>query len=188
MATTEHALLNRLHALDIEALAEVYDTYNTALYRYAYRLLGDTALAEDCTTETFSRLLKALREGAGPSQYLKAYLFRTAHNWVTDQFRARGNREVSLDELSEAASELRSDAPSPAQLSESAYEAGHVRGALALLTAEQRLVIVMKFFEDMSNEEIASALGKPIGAIKSLQHRALDAMRRALAHVIEVPA
>lgn len=182
----EQALLARIKVFDMEALAEVYDTFSPAIYRHAYRLVGDARLAEDCTTETFSRLLKALKEGNGPASYLKAYLFRIAHNWVTDHYR-RGGQAASLDELAEEDGfEPAADVETPQQLAEAAYDAAHVRRALAMLTPDQRAVIVMKYFEEMSNEEIAAAVAKPVGAVKSLQHRALGALRRALAGAIEV--
>ena len=60
-------------------------------------------------------------------------------------------------------------------------EQGNVRRALAMLTPEQRQVIVLKFLEEWENEEIAQVLGKPVGAIKALQHRALNTLRRLLA-------
>jgi RNA polymerase sigma-70 factor (ECF subfamily) len=184
----EGSLLKRLRVLDLDALAEVYDTYNAALFRYAYRLLGDAPLAEDCVTETFSRLLNALKHGAGPTQFLRAYLYRTAHNWLTDRLREAASGPESLDGLIEAdASNEPASTESPlAQQLISDYEASHVRRALSALTDEQRLVITMKFFEDLTNEEIAAALSKPIGAVKSLQHRALGALRRALQNIIEV--
>jgi RNA polymerase sigma-70 factor (ECF subfamily) len=186
----ERELLSQLRTLDADALASVYDAYQAALYRYAYRLLGDEGLAEDCTTETFSRLIKALSTGGGPAQFLKAYLYRTAHNWIADQLRAGALGPVSLDGLvdDDAAQEPISDAPSPAQVFEQRHDARHVRRALALLTDEQRLVIVMKYFEDLSNDEIAAAINKPVGAVKSLQHRGLAALRRALVHIVEVAA
>jgi RNA polymerase sigma-70 factor, ECF subfamily len=184
----ETTVLSQLRALDPTTLAAVYDEYNAPIYRYAYRLLGDAALAEDCTTETFSRLLKGLAQGSGPTQYLKAYLYRIAHNWIADQLRAGAVGALSLDALVEddAALEPVSEAPSPQLLFEQAADAAQVRRALTSLTDEQRLVIVMKYFEELSNEEVAAALNKPLGAIKSLQHRGLNALRRALQHVIEV--
>ena len=58
------------------------------------------------------------------------------------------------------------------------------RAALWSLTPEQRLVIALKYFGGLSNEEVAVALGKPISAVKSLQHRALDALRRLLVNEV----
>jgi RNA polymerase sigma-70 factor (ECF subfamily) len=77
--------------------------------------------------------------------------------------------------------ELRSDpGDEPHQLVDEEIERQQVRAALALLTPEQRQVITLKFLEDWQNEEIAQALGKPVGAIKALQHRAIAALRRIL--------
>jgi RNA polymerase sigma-70 factor (ECF subfamily) len=59
-------------------------------------------------------------------------------------------------------------------------ELQQVRSALALLTPDQRQVIMLKYLEDWENEEIAQALNKPVGAIKSLQHRAIESLRRLL--------
>lgn len=64
-------------------------------------------------------------------------------------------------------------------------ERQEVRRALLSLTSEQRQVIVLKYLEDWSNQEVAKALEKPVGAVKSLQHRALNALRRALVEPTE---
>ncbi len=184
--SVEESLLAQARLFDMSALAEVYDTYSPGIYRHAHRLLGDARLAEDCVTETFSRLLQALKQGSGPTQFLRAYLFRTAHNWVSDHFRSGRHASASLDELEESEGfEPEAKDESPLQQAVAKYEAEHVRRALALLTSDQRLVIVMKYFEELSNEEIADALGKPVGAVKSLQHRALGALRRALASALD---
>jgi RNA polymerase sigma-70 factor (ECF subfamily) len=181
MAANERALIERIRRFDTTALTEVYDTYNRAVFRYAYRLLGDTALADDCTTETFSRLLKALRDGSGPDAYLKAYLFRVAHNWAADHYRA-GKRMSSLDQMMEDDGfELVDDQPTLLAVIDASIQAETVRTTLNTLTSDQRMVIVMKFYEEMSNDEVAEALGKPLTAVKALQHRALGALRRALA-------
>jgi len=72
MAHTEGELLALVHRFDEQALAEVYDRYSPGIYRYAVRLLGDQDLAEECVAETFSRFLKALKQGKGPHKYLRA--------------------------------------------------------------------------------------------------------------------
>src|SRR5690606_14190418 len=83
---------------DREALAEMYDTYSDNLYGYAFRLLNDRQLAEDCVGETFTRVLEALRTGKGPQSSLQAYLFRIAHNWITDIYRRQPLDPFILDE------------------------------------------------------------------------------------------
>jgi RNA polymerase sigma-70 factor (ECF subfamily) len=82
----ETDLIQRARQYDRQALAQIYDLYSPGLYRYAMRLLGDQSLAEDCVSETFSRFLQALRGRKGPQNYLQAYLFRMAHNWIADQY------------------------------------------------------------------------------------------------------
>jgi RNA polymerase sigma-70 factor (ECF subfamily) len=168
-------LLLRAKCFDLQALGEVYDLYSPGLYGYAFRLLGDASLAEDCVSETFSRFLQALKAGKGPQDYLQAYLYRIAHNWITDHYRRQPPPPLSLEEehgLSES---------HPEQETAHRQEQEQVRAALQRLTPEQRQVVVLKFLEGWSNETIANAIDKPVGAVKSLQHRALDSLRRMLA-------
>ncbi|MCS6847162.1 MAG: sigma-70 family RNA polymerase sigma factor [Anaerolineae bacterium] len=178
-------MLERLRAFEPAALAEVYDTFSPAIYRYAVRLLGDAIMAEDCVTDTFTRLVDALKTG-GPIRLLKAYLYRVAHNWITDYFRSANRLNVSLGELTDAKADgvLSTVEAPPLQVVSSRIEAQHVRAALMRLTADQRQVIMLKYYEGLSNEEVAAAISKPVGAIKSLQHRALVALRRELVRVV----
>jgi RNA polymerase sigma-70 factor (ECF subfamily) len=162
--------------LDENVLAEIYDVLSPALYRYAYRLLGDKQSAEDVVGESFHRFLLALHSNAGPRQHLRAYLYRVAHNLAIDRYRRRPVPDLPLD----------SEADSPAADDDPALEVEHgaaqaeARAALWRLTPEQRQVIVLKYFEGLDNEEVAAALAKPVGAVKSLQHRALQSLRRSL--------
>lgn len=172
----EATLLRRARQLNEQALAEIYDTLSPAIYAYAMRLLGDAELAEECVAETFSRFLNALHVGGGPQDYLKAYLYRVAHNWITDRFRNPRN-EASLDQEMELTAST-NDEPHINLADE--LEKQELRAALALLTPEQRQVITLKYLEDLDNAEIAQAIQKPIGAVKSLQHRALASLRRIL--------
>jgi len=172
---SEHELLQRAHQFDQQALGEIYDTYSPGLYRYAMRLLGDTDLSEECVAETFSRFLHALRNGGGPTDHLQAYLYRVAHNWITDRWRRQPLPSVPLEE------DLRADAEAePSQAVAQQMEQERARAALACLTPEQRQVVTLKFLEGWENEEIARSLGKPVGAIKALQHRAIESLRRML--------
>ena len=156
-------------------MAELYDAVSPALYRYAFRLLGDGPAAEDVVGETFLRFLRTLRAGAGPKDHPKAYLFRVAHNAAMDIHRRGSTTQAKVRLLADA------DDADPTGEAESALAQAEARRALWLLTKEQQQVILLKYFEGWTNEEVAAALNKPVGAVKSLQHRALDSLRRALA-------
>jgi len=172
----EKELLNGAKRLDPKALVAIYDRYNTAIYAYSMRLLGETDLAEDCVAETFSRFLHALHAGKGPQDYLQAYLYRIAHNWITDCYRRQPRPSFELDENLHT-----DDQPTPSQTVDENLQRARMRAALRQLTADQRQVIVLRFLEGWENEEVAILLNKPIGAVKALQHRALGALRKILA-------
>jgi RNA polymerase sigma-70 factor (ECF subfamily) len=169
---SEQDLLVQAKKLDTRALAEIYDLYSPRLYRYAIRLLGDACTAEDCVAETFSRFLQALRSGRGPRDYLQAYLFRTAHNLVVDRYRRQP--------ITEKLDEHLPDGGNIEQAASDNLTQQRVRAALRELTEEQQQVVALKFLEGWDNEEIARALRKPIGAVKSLQHRALARLQKIL--------
>ena len=169
--STERDLLIQARDLDRVALAEIYDCFSPRVYRYAFRLLGDACLAEDCVAETFSRFLHSLHDGKGPREHLQAYLFRTAHNLVVDQY-----REAVAEELGDGVPDLtnvEADASNHVRQQ-------RVRTAIQELSVAQQQVIALKFWEGCENEEIACVLHKPVGAVKSLQHRALAHLQKIL--------
>jgi len=171
----DQALLAGARQYEEQVLAEIYDRYSPSLYRYSVRLLGDPDVAEDCVAETFSRLLRALRAGGGPRTHLKAYLYRVAHNWVIDYQRHMQKNEVPLD--AEVAEE---DQNRPGEMLQEQLDREAVRSALFQLTPDQRQVIVLKYLEELSNDEVAAALEKTVGAVKSLQIRGLASLKRLI--------
>ena len=172
---TETQLLQLAKQFDRKALAEIYDLYSPGLYRYANRLLNHPDWAEECVAETFSRFLSALRNRGGPQKHLRAYLYRIAHNWITDQFR----KPIPLQTIEDIGEQMDTSSTT-SQLVDELLEREKVRTAILNLTPDQRQVVVLKFLEGWSNAEVAESLNKPVGAIKSLQHRALGSLRLAL--------
>jgi len=162
---------------DMEALAAIYDKYSPRLYRYAMRLLGIQDLAEECVAETFARFLQALRNGGGPKEHLQAYLYRIAHNWITDYYRRRPPPHVDLADVAHMLTDGQVAARDRILAQE---DQARVRAALRMLTPDQRQVIVLRFLEGWSLNDVAEAMQKPVGAVKALQHRALRALRRIL--------
>jgi len=172
----DQAILERARRFEAQALEEIFDTFSSGIYRYALRLLGDEDLARECMSETFSRFLVALKRDSGPDNYLQAYLYRIAHNWVTDFYRSKTLPTLPLDAATDASS-----ADEPHQVLADKMTNQRLRDALTLLTPDQRQVIVLKYLEDWDNETIATTLNKHVGAVKALQHRALEALNRVLA-------
>jgi RNA polymerase sigma-70 factor (ECF subfamily) len=170
----EQELLELARQYDHSALAHIYDTYSPGLYRYSIRLLSSQDLAEECVSETFSRFLQALQKRRGPSTHLQAYLYRTAHNWIIDQYRRTPLQPVELNEDHED-----QNANPEADAVKNILKE-HVRRALQKLTPDQQQVIALKYLEGWDNQEIGECLGKPVGAVKSLQHRALAALQKVL--------
>jgi RNA polymerase sigma-70 factor (ECF subfamily) len=167
-------LLELAQQFDPQALAQIYDAYSPGLYRYAMRLLSDQNQAEECIAETFSRFLQALRARRGPESYLQAYLYRMAHNWIVDQYRRDPIPPVELTE------EYQDESASPEKDAVQHLRQERLRSAIKTLTPDQQQVIALKYLEGWENEEIARSLKKPIGAIKSMQHRALATLQRTL--------
>lgn len=161
--------------LDRQNLVVCYERYNAELFRYAYRLLGDCETAEDCVSETFYRLLKAVRDGHGPLENARAYLYRVARNWITDYFRSKPMRMSSLDIEREGDPEA-----NPSRLAAENWERERVRTAVQSLPPDQQQVILLRFMEDWSHEEVAATLGRSVEATRTLQRRALISLRQFL--------
>ncbi|NUQ86810.1 MAG: sigma-70 family RNA polymerase sigma factor [Anaerolineales bacterium] len=168
----ESDLLQRAAQLETKALAEIYDTYSPGVYRYAMRLLGDSCQAEDCVAETFANYLDALQRRRGPREHLQAYLYRIAHNWIVDLYRKRKGA-VDLNDALKSEDHPEDEAARNIRQTQ-------LRKAILDLTPDQQKVIALKYLEDWSNEEIAQLLKKPVGAVKSIQHRALRSLERFL--------
>jgi RNA polymerase sigma-70 factor (ECF subfamily) len=173
--TDERSLLRRARSLDDAALSEIFDTYYPLLYRYIYHHLHHRATAEDLAAEVLTRMLEQLADGRGPTRHLNAWLYRVAHNLVVDESRRRVHRDHDpLDEGTAAAVE---DVEAQTAM---AIWRQQARGALAELTPNQRAVLFLRFLEGYENKEISRVLQTSVGAVKALQHRALEAMRRHL--------
>ena len=175
MATEILAIDTAKTVFDRQALIGIYRQYNAEIFRYAYRMLGDRALAEDCVSETFSRFLHATRRGRKPITDVRPYLYRIAHNWVTDHFRRQPQQLLALED------ELHPDTDAnPSSMFSRDMERKKLRTALLELPSEQRQVIELRFLEEWRHQEIAEALGKSVEATRALQYRALTTLRRIL--------
>jgi RNA polymerase sigma-70 factor (ECF subfamily) len=176
MPKSEERWLKGARRFEERILGEIYDELSPELFRYAYRLVGDSEQAEDLLSETFLRFLRALQVGGGPKDHLRAYLYRTIHNLVVD--RHRRNKPEWNELLPEQISA--EEVANPAVSVQQRLDGQEVRALLWQLTHEQRQVILLKFFQGLSNAEIAAVLGKTKGSVKALQHRGLASLQRLI--------
>lgn len=175
------ALLPACQRGEALALETLYDLYADRIYRYILVRVGDGDVAADLTTEVFIRLLKHIQgfriNRRRPAASFSAWVYRIAANLVTDHRRQMGRLPVA---------DVSEDLWHPTDNLEPHHHAeynellANLREALNRLSEDQRLVILGKFGEGMSNAEIAAWLGKTEGAVKSLQHRALQTLGKLL--------
>lgn len=159
---------------DTEAIAWLYRRYAPAVFRYLYYRLGDTEVAEEMTSEVFLRALEALPRYRQRGRPFLAWLYRIAGARSRDYHR-RCRRQGRV------MPEMPSSLPSPEEEAEAHLTAGELQRALAHLTPLQQQVIVLRFIEGLTHSQVARIMGRSEGAIRILQYRALEALRRLLA-------
>lgn len=159
---------------DREALAELVARYHRPILKFLYRFTGQLQTAEDLVQETFVRLLTY--EGETPRCF-RAWVFSIAHNLACDHFRSASVRREVVSQpdcdLGNKGLVARQDVE---KLSLQASDRRQVAALLQCLPAEQREVLVLRFYHDLPLKEIAEITGAPLGTVKS---RLFHGLRRA---------
>lgn len=169
-----------LHAQegDQRAFDALYGRFADRLYRYLYARVGDAAYAEDLFGELWLRVVERLERFhppvSGVEPAFTAWLYRVAHNLAIDSLRRGGSAGLPLD------LELASRDPTPDEQAIAGEERLSLRAAIERLTPDQREVVMLRFFEERSNAEVAALTGRSEGAVKVMQHRALGTLARLL--------
>ncbi len=149
---------------DPEALGVVYDRYSRAVWSVAMRVLGDRGLAEDATQETFLRAWRAagtvdISRDLGP--WLSTIARRTAVDvWRRESRPTQGGHSDEQDVVV--------DLPGI----EGVWEAWQISCAVAELPADEREVVRLAHYGQLTHSEISTATGVPVGTVKSRSHRA----------------
>jgi RNA polymerase sigma-70 factor (sigma-E family) len=150
-------------------LAELYRRHAPAAARLAFLLTGDRTLAEDLVQEAFVRLAGRFVDMRNPDAF-EAYLRRTVVNLTNSHFRRLRVERAYLERQRQAPVDARRPFPDLESRDE-------LWQALQLLNVRQRAAIVLRFYEDLSEREIAEVLECPPGTVKSLISRGMDALR-----------
>lgn len=174
----EAALIERAKG-DPSAFGELYERYVDRIYNYIFHRVGNQHDAEDLTACTFQRALEHIGRYQDQGAPFSAWLYRIAHNLVANWHRDRSRRRRKVISLSELA-QVRPWQEGPAHLGEASEEQEALLAAIRRLPADRQLLLILKFSEQLSNAQIGQIMGRSEGAIKSLYHRTLIALRRDL--------
>jgi RNA polymerase sigma-70 factor (sigma-E family) len=155
---------------DGDRLEALYLCHGPEALRLAYLLTGDRELAEDLAQEAFVRVARRLT-GLRNADAVRWYLRRTVVNLANSHLRRRRVERAHMPALAGSVAGLSTVDVATRQA---------VRDAIAQLTARQRTVVVLRYYEDLTDQQIASVLGCPVGSVKSALHRASAILRQHL--------
>jgi RNA polymerase sigma-70 factor (ECF subfamily) len=168
-------LVGRAQSRDSGAISDLYDRYAGMILRYIYLRVNEHELAQDLTQEVFIKVIHGIArfEYRDEKSFL-GWLYTIASNVLSSHQRRRRLRSTSFDLQDDLVDQGSQDT------ARRITERVALQQAIGQLTKDQQQVLTLRFFADMSNSEIAGLLRRTEGAIKALQHRALQSLQRIL--------
>ncbi|MBS3910042.1 MAG: sigma-70 family RNA polymerase sigma factor [Actinobacteria bacterium] len=170
-------LVERAKNYDTEAFGRIYDLYFDKIFNYAYYKVGNRHEAEDIAEQVFLKALEKISGFEWRGAPFSSWLFRIASNLVIDFYRA-GKYEMVDISCEEDSLYVGGCGPEESAMRE--HDRASLVDAIKTLTEEQQQVIIFRFILGMSNEEVAEVIGKNVGAVKALRHRAINALGKTL--------
>ena len=183
MPDPENSLIQRAKKGDQDAFAMLIEEHQRYVYNLALRVLKDENEALDLTQETFVRAWTALPNFRGQSQF-RTWLYRITTNLCYNRL---PNLRRSLNDLGE---DVLDEIPEttvhqPAHEFESGETRTHLHKAIDELDSHYKLLITLRYQNELSYEEISSTLNLPLGTVKTGIFRAKEQLRKSLAHLEE---
>lgn len=164
---------------DPDAFGLLYERYVNKIYSYIYYRTGNHHDAEDLTAKVFHQALAHIPRYVHRGSPFSSWLYRIAHNLVANWHRDHGRRQVvSIDQLAVVGSQ---GDDGPFQQVVEGEQRDALLAAIRCLPPDRQQLLILKFVERLPNAEIGQTMGRSEGAIKSLYHRTLVALRRELA-------
>nr|MBN1229238.1 sigma-70 family RNA polymerase sigma factor [Anaerolineae bacterium] len=173
----DDAELVRLAKTDQRAFGVIYERYIDRIYNYIYYRTGNKYDAEDLTSRVFQRAMRHISGYEDRGVPFSAWLYRIAHNLVVNYHRDRKRRQiVPIEDLVITAK----SSEAPEFVTQQREEHEELLQAIRNLPEDRQQMLILKYIERMSNAEIGEIMGRSEGAIKSLYHRTLIALRAEL--------
>ncbi len=174
----DETLMLAYAAGDVAAFEQLYSRHRTRLYRFLLRQLRDPALADEYFQDIWQRVITA-REGWKPEAAFTTWLFRIAHNRLTDHWRALKHRPPAPADADERAARV-PDPDTPERNLSDFEQRRRLQLAMAELPDEQRVVLELRLQQELSLEEIGEITGVGRETVKSRLRYAMDKLRTRL--------
>lgn len=170
--------ISRARAGSLEAWGELYREFAPAIFRFCRRTMPAREDAEDATTEIFMKLREKIGQYDSTRPF-QAWLYKVSANHCWDMLR---KRRIRQDLETEGVEDMPLEHPEPSQLEKmvEASSSQDVRDALAKLPARSRMALVLRYYSDMSYDEIADAIGVRRNFVGVVLLRARHQLREAL--------
>lgn len=172
----QEKIIARARRGDADAFEQLVVSYRDQAFRLALRMCGSEADADEVAQEAFLSAWKALPNFRGESQF-STWLYQLTTHAAIDLMR-REKRQIAAADITEVSAA--DPAPSPQQQAEQSEQREIVRDAILQLAPEQREVVVLRFMEELSYEEIGAVLKLPSGTVKSRLNRAKAQLKEIL--------
>ena len=185
---SDESLLPRIATGDERALGALYDRHCTISYSLALAILKEPADAEEAVGDTFAQIWRAASDFDSRRGSVPGWIATITRSRALDQLRTRKRTALMMDQAS-AAHDVDANlfSPNPLATPDEDAESGELRVqvqmALAELPATQREVLELAYFGGLSQSEIATRLGQPLGTVKTRVRSAMDKLRLVLAPV-----
>jgi len=174
-------LVEQLQSDDAEAFESLFNSYGKLVYRTAYLITGDRREAEDILQEVFVAVWKGRRTFDPAKGKFTTWLHRITVNECSRRHNRRRIAFLSLEQEEIKGYCPRNPAELPEEIMISKEEYERLMAALGSLDTKHRSVLVLRFFNELSYEEIASVVGVSLGTVKSRIHYSLKTLRQRLA-------
>ncbi len=166
-------IIHKAQSGNRDAVAHLYESYAQTIYRYIVHRVPTAADAEDLTAEVFVKMVEGLSEYRVADVPFEAWLYRIAAARIADYYRHHARRPLT---------ELSDDLPEHEPLVEEQIlyqqELGSLQDAFRQLSDDQQNILIFRFVERKSHEEVGRILNKSVSAVKTIQYRALKALAK----------
>jgi len=176
MLEDENKLIKEAQKGESDCFGRLYDHYIPQIYRFVLMKINHHQEAEDLVHDVFLSAWQNIDSYSHQGFPFSSWLYQIARNKVIDYYRLKKST-IQLDNIDESFVKIASAVEHNLDAN---LDIGRIYGTLNQLTPDQKDVIIMRFIEDLSHQEISAAMGRSEGAIRLLQHRAINTLKDLL--------